>query len=120
VAHWRILVTGSRTWDDVRAVEFALLQHARPGDTLIQGDADGLDRTAARLWTAFGPVESYPAADFADPLARNLHMIELGADRCLVFARSWRSGSGHCARHARKAGIDTYDYGVDTRIEARG
>jgi hypothetical protein len=46
-------------------------------------------------------------------------MVRLGADRCAAFALSWDSGTGHCARLARDAGILTADFGVDTTREAR-
>lgn len=119
----RILITGSRSWPPERLAELvlALREHGSLGDTLVHGAADGIDSWAAELWkrASFGPIESYRAEDFPDPKARNLHMISLGADVCLAFAMSWASGTGHCARHARKAGIETVDFGVDTRIEAR-
>lgn len=53
------------------------------------------------------------------PRARNQHMVNLGADVCLAFATRWASGTGMCARMARKAGILVVDYGVDTSMEAR-
>ena len=122
----RILVSGARKWVDVPRVELAFLRHVRPGDIVIHGasvEADGnpvgLDWIADALWREFGPVERYPAADFPDPLARNLHMIGLGADVCLTFALQWGSGTGHCSRHARAAGIPTFDYGVSTAREER-
>ncbi|MFA7264807.1 MAG: hypothetical protein WC054_00605 [Candidatus Nanopelagicales bacterium] len=116
----RFLFTGSQSWADPALIVQAILAHMQRGDILVHGNAEGLDKTAAQMWEPFGPVESYPAADFETPLLRNLHMISLGADACLAFALKWRSGTGHCARHARKAGIPTFDYGVDTRIELRG
>ncbi len=116
----RFLFTGSRSWTHVPTIESAILAHMRPGDTMVHGDADGLDLLAVDLWKPYGPVEGHRAEDFPDPLKRNLFMISLGAETCLAFALRWRSGTGHCARHARKAGIFTLDYGVDTTIEARG
>lgn len=126
-----VLITGARDWPwaDVSAVARALSEHLAPGDTLRHGAAigpDGLpagvDDWAARMWRGFGPLDPHPAAGHPDPLARNLHMIRLEPvpSVCLAFALRWASGTGHCARHARKAGIQTFDYGVDTRIESRG
>lgn len=122
----RILVTGSRSWTDARTLAEALVRFAKRGDTLVHGasvDADGepcgLDWLADRMWTGFGPIEKYPAADFPTPLARNQFMVNLGAGVCLAFASRWASGTGHCARRARIAGIPTYDYGVDTSPGAR-
>lgn len=116
----RILVSGSRRAETAIELAQKMTEFMRPGDTLVQGAAPGIDTWAAQMWAPFGPVESYPARDFPTPLLRNLHMISLDIDECHVFAMSWRSGSAHCARHARKAGIPTFDHGVDTRIEARG
>lgn len=116
----RFLYTGSRSFTDGGLLARVMLEHMRPGDVLVHGAAQGLDLMAATMWEPYGPVEDYPAEDFPDPKARNLHMISLGAYECLAFASRWISGTGHCARHARKAGIPTFDFGVDTRIEARG
>lgn len=118
----RILVTGSREWGD-RRLTVAALRHAwrlYPGAVLVHGDAEGLDRMAAGIWESGGlDTEPHPASRFANPRDRNQHMVGLGADLCLAFATRWASGTGMCARMARKAGIPVLDYGVDTRMEAR-
>jgi hypothetical protein len=44
-------------------------------------------------------------------------MVSLGADVCLAFAQAYASGTGHCARAARKAGIPVLDYGVSTLVK---
>lgn len=120
-----VLITGARdwAWADVNVIASALSSHMLSGDTLRHGDAEaGVDRWAARMWGAFGPLDPHPAAEHASPLARNLRMIKLEPVPavCLAFATKWASGTGHCARYARKAGIETIDFGVDTRLEARG
>lgn len=46
---------------------------------------------------------------------RNLVLVARGADVCAALATRWDSGTGHCARAAREAGIPVIDYGVDTR-----
>src|SRR5690606_28867717 len=48
------------------------------------------------------------------PLIRNQEMVDKGANVCLAFATKWNSGTGHCARAARRAGIFVCDYGVST------
>lgn len=110
----RFLFTGSRGWADVEIVARVISDRMEFGDTLVHGKASGLDEIARVMWLPFGPVEGHSKYDFTDPLARNLHMISLGAYECHAFALSWRSGTGHCARHARKAGIPTFDWGVST------
>lgn len=131
----RILITGSREWTDNRPIAAAIAQHVPlkwdsemdrmvgdwPAVTIVHGAArSGVDRWAGRLGKSWGmTVEPHPARNHPDPLARNAHMVSLGADVCLAFAKAWASGTGNCARLARKAGIETIDYGVSTRIEDR-
>lgn len=134
----RILVTGSRTWQDKGVIAQAFLDaigeygpfidYADPvgrrmawqSVTLVHGAARGADTLADQIGEAWAfTVERHRARDFPTPLARNRHMVDLGADVCLAFAETWASGTGNCARAARRAGITTVDYGVDTRQEAR-
>jgi YspA, cpYpsA-related SLOG family len=118
----RILVTGSRTWtrDDVIYRALAAERHPAGANTLIHGKAPGTDPIADHWARQFGwLVEPYPAEDFPSPRDRNQHMVDTGADVCLAFATSWASGTGMCARMARRAGIPVTDFGVDTSTEAR-
>lgn len=126
----RILITGSRTWTNNLPIFAAIKETLRSWDmvpwcdgdlTIVHGGAHGADWLASQLADLWmWKQESYPAKDFPDPKARNAHMVSLGADACLAFATSWPSGTGHCARLARKADIRTIDYGVvATRIEDR-
>lgn len=112
----RILVTGSRKWDDWPLLCQAL-NVAKP-DVVVHGGAYGADAMAGQ-WAKVArlPAEVYPAA--GAPRVRNQHMVDQGADVCLAFALTWASGTGMCARMARKAGIPVIDYGVDTSLEAR-
>jgi len=118
----RILVTGSRDWTDREAVGRAL-DKAAPIDpvdriVVVHGGARGTDLVAHYWATKWGWItEAHPAG--SDPKARNQRMVDLGADVCLAFATRWASGTGHCARAARRAGIRTVDYGVSTRMEDR-
>jgi hypothetical protein len=116
----RILVTGTRNGWDPAEIWGALVEHGDEVCTLVHGWADGVDRDADFFARGFGwEVEVYPADQFESPLKRNEYMVRLGADVCLAFADRWASGTGHCARAARRAGIPVIDYGVDTRLEAR-
>lgn len=120
----RILVTGSRTWPDESGLRLAVFREVladRESETVIvHGAAKGADAMADRYARTIGVTrEPYPAVDFPSPRHRNQHMVNLGADVCLAFATSWASGTGMCARMARKAGIPVLDFGVDTRTEAR-
>jgi hypothetical protein len=128
------LLTGSRSWKDKDAVIRALSDAVSefPVDrpvVLVHGACElgGADTIADKIWESwlyswpalFDAAEKYPAKDFPDPKARNQFMVDLGAAVCLSFAESWASGSGHCARAARQAGIETIDFGVSTCIEDR-
>lgn len=122
----RILITGSRKWGNPDAVRVAIelagkTRAKRPQDvTIVHGDAVGADQIADTVARSFGcQVEKHPASGHPDPLARNRHMVACGADVCLAFADRWASGTGACAREARKAGIRVIDMGVNTSTEAR-
>lgn len=119
----RILVTGSRAWTDQGKLRLAMFREIIVDDdrtVIVHGAAPGADTMADRYARMTGcQPEPYPAADFPSPRHRNQHMVDLGADVCLAFATSWASGTGMCARMARKAGIPVFDFGVDTSTEAR-
>jgi hypothetical protein len=128
---FRILLTGARTWTDRQAIVrgfTAAFRQFSDGDedtpsALVHGGAIGADTIGGDIWLAWGdvwgtdlyvPPEVYVAKDFSTPLERNKHMVKLGADVCIAFAQRWSSGTGHCARLARKANIPVLDFGVPT------
>lgn len=125
----RILVTGSRAWRDRDAVFHALLAAWAETDraplTVVHGAARGADSIAnewAETMRGLGhavTAERYPARRFPSPRTRNQHMVNLGALICLSFAQRWDSGTGMCARMARRAGIPVVDVGVPTGPEDR-
>jgi hypothetical protein len=117
---YRVLVTGSRDWDDVitigAALEQALVDAADRPVLVVHGACpSGADRHAddyARWMRGKGcsiDVEQHPAnwqlegkrAGFI----RNARMVNLGADRCLAFIRSGSRGASHTAALAEQAGI---------------
>ena len=126
----RVLVTGSRTWDDEQQTAEALLEARR--DAAQDGAADivvvhgacpsGADALAAAWCTANDvAAEPHPAdpdthGRDADHI-RNRHMVDAGADLCLVFigpctsskCRRPKPHNSHdanaCAELAVKAGI---------------
>ena len=127
----RILITGSREWDDYPAMKAALKTawldlSGPPTQTervlLISGHAPGADKMAEDIWSVnVDPnwIERHPAKDFPHPLKRNDHMVSLGADLCLAFptichkvckgrpAMHWSHGTDYTIKKARAAGIDT-------------
>lgn len=129
---YRILVTGSRNWDDIDRLRHQLtltwLKNPSPF-TVVHGacptGADDLasDWVANMLEAEMGDVREEPhrAQDFGPwpacgPL-RNAHMVSLGADLCLAFIGPCTSprcrridphpshGATNCADLAEKAGI---------------
>jgi hypothetical protein len=117
---YRILITGSRDWEDEDLIREALLDAWHRSPTLdivvVHGRARGADTIAGRLAREFGfEVEEHPAdwsmGRDAGP-ARNKHMVSLGADLCLAFILNKSPGATGCAKEARKAGIEVILYEV--------
>ena len=111
----RVLVTGSRGWDDVDAIYRALSRFDKgPPVTLVSGACPtGADVIAERIAEKLGwAVERHPAdwqthgkrAGFL----RNAEMVELGANVCLAFIRNNSKGASMTEDLARKAGIATW------------
>jgi hypothetical protein len=102
---YRLLVTGSRDWDDLptigQAIEQAILDSGRQPILVIHGACRlGADQQAgqyARWLQGRGcaidvephPAQNHPTEDFGPwPAAgprRNAHMVRLGADLTLAF-----------------------------------
>jgi SLOG family YspA-like protein len=121
VSDYRILVTGSREFDDYGTVCLELggvMRHLMatvrpfPRIVVVHGAAPGADTLADRAARAFGmAVEPHPA-DWTGlgkraGFARNAEMVNLGADQMLAFYKqgAGNRGTDHCARLAEKAGI---------------
>lgn len=112
----RILVTGSRDWERRGVIEYALKEHAQPGDVLVSGHAPhGADRMAEEYWSARGgAVETWPAdwethgrrAGFV----RNAEMVLSGVDVCLAFIRNGSRGASMTADYAEKSGVPVVRY----------
>jgi hypothetical protein len=115
---FRLLVTGSRTWDDTAVIEHALaaiLARHREGVLLVHGacprGADAI-ATAYAFRTPGYRIEAHPADWRRDGRAagqlRNAVMIELGADGCAAFLRGASPGTTATIRLARAAGIPVW------------
>ena len=116
----RILVTGSRLWEDYDAVDReifnAIHDHPHEPSIIVHGGCkSGADWFADRVCIAHGiprethPVEWRPYGIYNPQagLARNRKMVELGANLCLAFIRAGSPGASHCARLAEEASIET-------------
>jgi len=116
----RVLVTGSRTWDDEAVIRTALREAfavTAPGEEFVIAHGAcprGADEIADRIGRRMGwTVERHPA-DWATVrgagFRRNSLMVKLGADVCLAFIRDGSRGASHCAQAARQAGIPVRRY----------
>lgn len=128
----RILVTGSRWWDDELLMGSALLDVWHPDALLLSGHASrGADRMAEMLWEGWGGrVARYPANwnRACDPdchhgtrptradgtsycpyagFVRNQAMVDSGADVCVAFLKigARNRGTRDCMERAEAAGI---------------
>ena len=116
---YRILITGSRSWQDRDQISFELGRAigesgAEMRDIVLVHGAcpSGADAMAAALAMACGYRQEAHPADWqqhgkvAGPI-RNAEMVRQGADLCLAFIRDGSRGATHCANLAEKAGITT-------------
>lgn len=115
----RILVTGSRDWDD-RATIYRALEEAR-GDTphdqmvLVEGGATGADSIALAYaesmdWGIEEHRAKWPVYGRRAGIIRNVEMVDAGADICLAFIKDNSPGATHCAGYAEATGIPVKRY----------
>lgn len=117
---YRLLVTGSRGWEDEEVMRGAFLtiwqKWGKPNPiTLVVGDAKGADEMAVRLWAKSGwPVEvhvpDWEGKGRAAGMARNVEMINSGVDFLLAFAKGDTAGTQGCLAAARKAYVPCLEY----------
>lgn len=113
----RILVTGSRDWEDEALLQEVLFEYL-PGRgsemhtvVLVHGDCPtGADYMAWLNWTANGGSDEPHPADWKTHgkkagYLRNAEMVALGADVCLAFIRNKSRGASMTAALAEEAGI---------------
>ncbi len=122
---YRVLVTGSRTWNDVdqlrRQLTKTWLTHPGPFIVVHGACPTGADDLASD-WVAnmqeaeMGDVreERHPAnwrpngiLDRSAGYRRNTEMVLTHPDLCLAFIRNGSAGATHCAATAERAGIPT-------------
>lgn len=113
---FRVLITGSRTWDRADLIRDELervLPDHKPA-VIVHGHCpQGADAYADHLTQLVDGLtpERHPA-DWSTygkraGFIRNQAMVDLGADVCLAFIRDGSKGASHCAAAAEKAGIPT-------------
>lgn len=120
----RVLVTGSRNWQD-RNIVFAALQEHLGGEmeaVLVHGDCPSGADHHAQVWADLQPgitAERHPAdwnahGKAAGPI-RNQQMVDLGADVVLAFPHPDSRGTTHCVEAARRAGLRVKFYTEETK-----
>lgn len=136
----KLIVTGSRTWDDTEYIWHILDQHLNTelGIALHHGacpkGADAIaDQWVLRrrqegrsIWMRRWPAQWRDENGIYDPRAgfrRNTDMVKLIASwqgwgtppKCLAFIRNHSAGATHCANEAAKAGIEVIRYRWEDR-----
>lgn len=117
----RILITGSRNWEDREAIRQALIKAGQAAGvhpqavTVVHGGARGADRIAGELAREFGCSVEVHRADWERygkraGFVRNAAMVNAGADVCLAFPLGESRGTRHCMREAEKAGIEISEW----------
>ena len=109
----KVLVTGDRNWYDYNLIRDALSALVLEGYTeLIEGEARGVDRLAARAGEAIGmnvirvPAEWHLYGRSAGPI-RNQEMLKKQPDLVMAFHDDLPNSKGtkHMVGIARKAGV---------------
>lgn len=109
VAAVKVLVCGSRDWDDYEAIAVQLDRFS-PGTDVIHGNARGADRIAAKIAANLGlHVRAFPA-DWREQgkragVVRNIAMLDENPDLVIAFQRNGSRGTQHTIDEARKRGI---------------
>lgn len=129
----RILITGSRTWQDNGTIERALWRlmndvnlpwFGSPNVTIVHGGARGADTIAGNVGWKQGWVVEEHRANWKEGkgagLIRNAYMVSLGADVCLAFINQGSRGATHCATLAREAGIPTLVFRDNNLLDRHG
>lgn len=115
---YRVLVTGSRTWDDEQGLRLELIAATTPhlpGAVIVHGACPTGADAMADLWASdmAVDVERHPADWSLGKSAgfrRNAEMVQAGADLCLAFIKDGSRGATHCADLAEKADIPVRRY----------
>lgn len=118
VAKWvvqvRVLVTGSRFWNDESTIRNALSLVWEPDGVLVIGAcSEGAEDLAARCWLRWGgQVERWPF-DWDQPegqvvTSRHRAMLRAGGDACLNFGGT--TGRGSLCWLARQAGLSVSEW----------
>ena len=124
---FRLLVSGSREWDQPEVLEMILMGYwiDYPDLIIVHGDcAKGADRMARNFAEKHEirqekfPVssEEWKTLGKGAGHIRNKRMVDTKPDEAVFFIRGVSKGTLNCLGHARKAGIPYVPYGEKWRI----
>lgn len=122
---FRLLITGSRTWEDEEAVRFEIagMTMLHPGLIVVHGACpNGADAMAAKACRDIGVRQEPHPADWRQHgkragFIRNAEMVKLGAGACVCFVMPCANprctrprphdshGASDCAERAEASGI---------------
>ena len=114
----KVLICGSRNWEDVRAIE-KVINSLPPNSTVLNGGANGADNIAKvlaehrkdlKVETIYAKWQLWGKS--AGP-KRNIEMLEEKPDIVYAFPYGESVGTFHTIKEAKKRGIKTLVYGVD-------
>jgi hypothetical protein len=105
----KVLVCGSRSWDNPTAIRRRLTDLPR-GAEVIHGNARGADQDAGTFARALGLRETAFPADWRGKgrragIIRNLAMLDQKPDLVLAFWDGRSTGTAHTITEARRRGI---------------
>lgn len=118
---FRLLITGSRYWDDpktiLNAIRNAVSDHCKGRQlVIVQGDCPtGADKFARDFATLLGwELETYPAdwdkyGKKAGPI-RNQQMVDSHPELALAFLLRDSKGTKDCIRRCEQSGVEVIIY----------
>lgn len=110
---YRLMITGSRTWDDKEVIVHELLFIAKKykNVVLVSGHAAGADRLAEEVAVGLGWVVEIHEPDWkvgkSAGYKRNTAMLETGVQAVLAFHKDESRGTADAIRKAKNRNIPT-------------
>jgi len=111
---YRLMITGSRTWDDKEVIVHELLFIAKKykNVVLVSGHAAGADRLAEEVAVGLGWVVEIHEPDWklhgnSAGYKRNTTMLETGVQAVLAFHKDESRGTADAIKKAKERNVPT-------------
>lgn len=110
---YRLMITGSRTWDDKEVIVHELLFIAKKykNVVLVSGHAAGADRLAEEVAVGLGWVVEIHEPDWSVGKSagykRNTAMLETGVQAVIAFHKDESKGTADAIKKAKERNIPT-------------